>query len=68
MGLEDSCARMTRIAKAELVPSELLSIDASLSRIDAETLEDVHAVAQEVLSAEPTLAVIGPQAALDRVR
>jgi predicted Zn-dependent peptidase len=68
MGLEDSSARMTRIAKAELVPSELLSIDASLSRIDAVTLEDVHAAAQEVLSAEPTLAVIGPQAALDRVR
>ena len=68
MGLEDSSARMTRIAKAELVPSELLSIDASLSRIDAVTLEDVHAAAQEVLSAEPTLAVIGPEAALDRVR
>jgi predicted Zn-dependent peptidase len=68
MGLEDSSARMTRIAKAELVPSELLSIDASLSRIDAVTLEDVHAAAQDVLSAEPTLAVIGPEAALDRVR
>jgi predicted Zn-dependent peptidase len=68
MGLEDSSARMTRIAKAELVPSELLSIDASLSRIDAVTLEDVHAVAQDVLSAEPTLAVIGPEAALGRVR
>jgi predicted Zn-dependent peptidase len=68
MGLEDSSARMTRIAKAELVPSELLSIDASISRIDAVTLEDVHAAAQEVLSGEPTLAVIGPEAALDRVR
>ncbi|MDX6365855.1 MAG: hypothetical protein QOK30_931 [Nocardioidaceae bacterium] len=68
MGLEDSSARMTRIAKAELVPSELLSIDESLSRIDAVTLEDVHAAAQEVLSAGPTLAVIGPEAALDRVR
>jgi predicted Zn-dependent peptidase len=68
MGLEDSSARMTRIAKAELVPSELLSIDASLSRIDAVTLEDVHAAAQDVLSADPTLAVIGPQTALDRVR
>jgi predicted Zn-dependent peptidase len=68
MGLEDSSARMTRIAKAELVPSELLSIDESLARIDAVTLEDVHAAAQEVLGAEPTLAVIGPEAALKRVR
>jgi predicted Zn-dependent peptidase len=68
MGLEDSSARMTRVAKAELVPSELLSIDASLARIDAVTLDDVHAAAQEILGADPTLAVIGPDKALDRVR
>ena len=67
MGLEDSSARMTRIAKSELVPSELLSIDSSLSRIDAVNLDDVHAVAQQVLGAEPTLAVIGPAEALARV-
>jgi predicted Zn-dependent peptidase len=68
MGLEDSSARMTRIAKSELVPSELLSIDASLARIDAVTVDDVHAAAQEILGAEPTLAVIGSAKALDRVR
>jgi predicted Zn-dependent peptidase len=68
MGLEDSSARMTRIAKSELVPSELLSIDSSLARIDAVTLEDVHAAAQEILLAAPTLAVIGPAKALDRIR
>jgi predicted Zn-dependent peptidase len=68
MGLEDSSARMTRIGKSELVPSELMSIDESLARIDDVTLDDVHAVAQDILAAPPTLAVIGPDKALKRVR
>jgi predicted Zn-dependent peptidase len=59
---------MTRIAKSELVPSELLSIDSSLARIDDVTIDDVHAAAQEILLAAPTLAVIGPAKALDRIR
>jgi predicted Zn-dependent peptidase len=67
MGLEDSSARMTRIGKAEIVPGELMSIDSSLARIDAVTLDDVHAVAQDVLSVAPTLAVVGPAKALTRV-
>ncbi len=68
MGLEDSSARMTRIGKSELVPGELLGIDQSLARIEAVTLDDVHAAAQRILGSEPTLAVIGPAKALDRVR
>jgi predicted Zn-dependent peptidase len=67
MGLEDSSARMTRIGKSELVPSELLSIDASLDRINAVTLDDVHAAARDVLAAAPTLAVVGPGKALKRI-
>jgi predicted Zn-dependent peptidase len=67
MGLEDSSSRMTRIGKAELVPGGLLSIDESLARINAVTLDDVHAVAQEVLSAEPTLAVLGPAKAVNKL-
>jgi predicted Zn-dependent peptidase len=67
MGLEDSSARMTRIGKSELVPAELMSIDSSLAHIDAVTLDDVHAVAQELLTTPPTLAVIGPDRALRRV-
>ncbi len=66
MGLEDAGARMTRIAKAELVPGGLLSVDESLALIDAVTLDDVHGVAQEVFSPEPTLAVLGPATALNR--
>jgi predicted Zn-dependent peptidase len=67
MGLEDSSARMSRIGKAEVVPGGLLSIDDSLARIDAVTLDDVHAVARTILDAEPTLAVLGPSDALNRV-
>ncbi len=68
MGLEDSGARMTRIGKAEVVPGDLMSIDASLACIDAVTLDGVHHVAQETLTAEPTLAVVGPHDALQTLR
>ena len=65
MGLEDSSSRMTRIGKAELVPGRVLSIDEALGRINAVTLDGVYDVAQLLLTAEPTLAVLGPAAALD---
>ncbi|MEJ7741200.1 MAG: hypothetical protein WKF73_00875 [Nocardioidaceae bacterium] len=67
MGLEDSSARMSRLGKSELVPGGLWSIDELLSGIDAVTVADVAAVASEVLSVEPTLAVVGPHAALKRL-
>jgi len=68
MGLEDASERMSRLGKSELVPGELLSIEESISRINAVTLDDVHEVAQDVLTPEPTLAVIGPAQALTRAR
>ncbi|MDP9319450.1 MAG: insulinase family protein, partial [Actinomycetota bacterium] len=67
MGLEDSSARMTRIGKAELVPGGLLSIDETLARINAVTLDDVHAVAQELLTVGPTLAALGPAKAVNKL-
>ncbi|KWW99721.1 insulinase family protein [Carbonactinospora thermoautotrophica] len=60
LGLEDTGSRMSRLAKSELVYGELLSVDEILTRIAAVTLDDVRAVARDVLSAKPTLAVIGP--------
>lgn len=68
MGLEDSSSRMTRIGKAELVPGGVMRIDESLAHINAVTLDDVHAVATELLSADPTLAALGPAKALRRLR
>ena len=67
MELEDSGARMMRLGKAELVPGGVLSVDELLAAIDGVTLDDVRRVARDVLDAEPTLAVVGPDAALSRV-
>jgi predicted Zn-dependent peptidase len=60
LGLEDTGSRMSRIGKAELVYGDLLSVDDIIDRIDGVTLDEVSAVAAEVLAAKPTLAVVGP--------
>ncbi len=66
LGLEDTGSRMGRLAKAELVYGELLSVDQVLRRIDGVTLDDVRSVARDILDATPTLAVVGPFADPDR--
>jgi predicted Zn-dependent peptidase len=60
LGLEDTGARMARIGKAELMYRELWGIDEVLARIEAVTVDDVHALAKEIFSGEETLAVVGP--------
>ncbi|MCU1592112.1 MAG: processing peptidase [Frankiales bacterium] len=60
LGLEDTGSRMSRLGKGELVHGELLSVDDVLGRIDAVTLDDVHAVARDVLSRPLSLGVLGP--------
>lgn len=60
MGLEDTAALMTRIAKAELVYGELPSVDDVLHRIDAVTLDDLHSLAADLYAADSTLTVVGP--------
>lgn len=60
LGMEDTGSRMNRIGKSELVYGEMLSIDDILQRIEDVTLDDVRAVASDVLTVPPTLAVIGP--------
>ena len=60
MGLEDTGAKMTRIAKAELVYGELPTIDEILRRIDEVTLDDVTALAAELYAGTPALTVVGP--------
>jgi predicted Zn-dependent peptidase len=51
---------MGRLGKAELVYDELVSVDEVLARVDAVSLDDVAAIAGELLSRPATLAVIGP--------
>jgi predicted Zn-dependent peptidase len=60
MGLEDTGARMTRIAKAELVYGELPTVDEILHRIDAVTLDDVADLAAGLYAGAPALTVVGP--------
>nr|WP_222721785.1 pitrilysin family protein [Actinomadura alba] len=60
LSLEDTGSRMSRIGKSELVYDQLLSVDDVLGKIDAVTLDDIRAVAADVLAKPMTLTVIGP--------
>jgi predicted Zn-dependent peptidase len=61
LGLEETGSRMTRLGKGELVHHEQLTVDDVIARIDAVTVDDVRAVAHEVLAPRRLgLAVIGP--------
>jgi predicted Zn-dependent peptidase len=60
LGLEDTGSRMSRIGKGELVYGEHLSVDTVLELIAGVTLDDVRAVAADLLTAPPAVAVIGP--------
>jgi predicted Zn-dependent peptidase len=61
LGLEDSASRMTRLGKAEITGTELLTMDETLARYEAVTVDDVREVAAAVLGQGPsTLAVVGP--------
>jgi predicted Zn-dependent peptidase len=68
LGQEDTGARMTRIGKSELHVDPLLSLGELLDRIESVTLADVAAVAADLLSQPPTLAVIGPFDGAQRFR
>jgi len=61
LGLEDTASRMHRLGKGELVYGEQLTVDEVIARIDAVTMDDVRAVAGDVLAdGRLGLAVIGP--------
>jgi predicted Zn-dependent peptidase len=60
LGLEDSGSRMSRLAKSELLFGDLMSVDDLLARVDAVTLDEVRALAAELLTRPMSLAVVGP--------
>jgi predicted Zn-dependent peptidase len=60
LAAEDSGARMSRIGASLLLHGEILSVDEVLARIQAVTLDEVHAVAKELEAAPRTLSVVGP--------
>jgi predicted Zn-dependent peptidase len=60
LSLEDSGARMGRIGASLLLHGEVLDVATIAERIDAVTLDDVAALARNVLGSPRTLAVVGP--------
>ncbi|HET9691378.1 MAG TPA: pitrilysin family protein [Acidimicrobiales bacterium] len=63
LGLEDSGARMSRIAYAQLVHGEVPDVDELDARIDAVTLDEVNALAARILGADRdarTTVLVGP--------
>ncbi|WP_298804917.1 pitrilysin family protein [uncultured Pseudokineococcus sp.] len=60
LGMEDSGARMTRLARTELVHGRWTGVDEALGRIAAVTADDVVALAGELLDAPRSLVVVGP--------
>ncbi|MBW3621015.1 MAG: insulinase family protein [Actinobacteria bacterium] len=62
LGLEDTGSRMSRIGKAVCTGADLLTVDEITARIDAVTLDDVRAVARDVIGGPRALAVVGPYA------
>jgi predicted Zn-dependent peptidase len=68
LGLEDTGSRMSRIGKAVCTGAELLTVDEVTARVDAVTVDDVRAVADEVFAGPRSLAVVGPYDEDDRDR
>ncbi|MGE2836652.1 M16 family metallopeptidase [Mycobacterium sp. SMC-4] len=60
LGLEDSASRMHRIGRSELNHGEHHTVADTLARIDAVTVEEVNAVARQLLSRPFGAAVLGP--------
>lgn len=60
LALEDSSARMSRIARSLLLHGEVMAVEDVLARVDAVTVADLARVAGEVLTAQPLLTVVGP--------
>jgi predicted Zn-dependent peptidase len=60
LGLEDTGSRMSRLGKAELVHGEYVGLDESLRRLRAVTVDDVLALAADLLARPRSLAVVGP--------
>lgn len=65
LAAEDSGARMSRIGASLLLHGEILPIDEVLARIQAVTVDEVHAVAKELEAAPRSLSVVGPLAGDD---
>ncbi len=60
LSMEDTNSRMVRLGRHELTGVEHLSLDETVARIEAVTLQDVHDVATEVLTGPFVIGAVGP--------
>jgi len=60
LSTEATRTRMMRLGRAEVCGNVVLSIEDVINRINAVTLDDVRRIAEKLLVAKTTLAVIGP--------
>ncbi|MFZ4516782.1 MAG: M16 family metallopeptidase [Microthrixaceae bacterium] len=60
LGLEDTASRMTRLGIGETMRGGVTPVDEHLARLDAVTVEDVHAVLRVVLGRPRVRSVVSP--------
>ncbi|MPQ97219.1 insulinase family protein [Modestobacter sp. I12A-02628] len=60
LGLEDTGSRMSRLGKSELSYGEYVPVPGVLARLDDVDVEQVRAVAADLLTRDTCLAVVGP--------
>jgi predicted Zn-dependent peptidase len=60
LSLEDSAARMSRIARSLLLHGVVVVVVEVLARVEAVAVDDVHRVAARILTGPHALAVVGP--------
>lgn len=65
LAMEDTNSRMVRLGRHELTGIEHLTLDETVARIEAVTLEEVHEVARAVYDGPLVLGAVGPFAAED---
>jgi predicted Zn-dependent peptidase len=64
LGLEDTGARMSRIGYSQLVHGRVLDLNEIERRLESLTVEEVNEVGARWLSAQPTVACVGPSDSL----
>lgn len=62
LGLESSSARMQSLGRSLLLFDRLRSPEETLEKIEAVTMEDVMTLAERILSAKPSAAIVGKDA------
>lgn len=62
LSLESTAARMGRNVRHEVYMGRHVSLEETLAGVDAVAADDVHRLAREILSREPAMVAIGPNA------